>query len=887
MTKQTDSAIDAALELAPQGIACFPVRLVHLPNGDVRKLPATPHGFKDASTDPAILRTLWRDHPGPLVGVATGTINGIDVLDIDQKPEARQWWQDNRHRIPKTRTHRTRSGGLHLLFEHASGVRSSAGRISLGVDVRSDGGCIIWWPAAGFPVLSDAPIAPWPQWLLAQALPPKPPEISSAAIVSDDKVNRGILAVVAHAREGERNRVLFWAACRTRRIDLGSRRRHRTADRRRRTGRPAARRGPRHHQLGLSPPRARSLIMPHQAKPDFKIVPPPEKPDLRCHSDYAAVATATLNYLRENADLYRYGGRLAFIKRDDEDRPTIRVADVHDIRMIVADYVQPFKLDKDGSRKDIALPIDIAQLMLAAFNDIAAFRPIVGVTTAPLLREDGSICIADGYDAESGLFCDYTNLPALDIPEHPTEADAKASLKAIRQVFVESPFADRVADRENEQATGLEQHPGDDESAFLNQLMLGVCRASMELAPGLIVRAADGNGGAGKTTLARAIATIAFGYEPKDSPFGEDMTEFGKTLLSELRTGPASVLFDNGNNLTLRSNLLNLVLTSGRAQGRVLGSSEMADLQTRALILMTGNALGVSADDIRRVLVSNLDARTEDPERRPVTNAEFIRDVIKPRRAELLRHLLTIWRWGRQHPEEIAKGEALVSFGQYCRWVRDPLRALDCKDPVARIDELKQTDPKREHQATVFRKWWKVHDKKPNNKLQTKPVTAFGLGAEVCALIDPNYGGNNRAKVISDLASWRGVRVGGFVLEHNAAKKGKWSPTQYRLSRQQELKDDDEASEASQRNSTDHAERAGSDEASPGSGRFRFFATHDDDVCEHCERGREAGTVYRVCRWNEVEHHLLHEGCADAFYAREEEIADGWASAYEDDGDAG
>ena len=224
------------------------------------------------------------------------------------------------------------------------------------------------------------------------------------------------------------------------------------------------------------------------------------------------------------------------------------------------------------------------------------------------------------------------------------------------------------------------------------------------------------------------------------------MVEYDKTLLSELRTGPVAVMFDNGNAITLRSNLLNLVLTSGRAHGRVLGSSEMADLATRALILMTGNALGVSADDIRRVLVSNLDARTEDPERRPVSNRDFFEDIIKPGRAELLRHLLTIWRWGRQHQGEIAKGEALMSFDQYCRWVRDPLMALGCKNPVARIDELKMTDPKREHQITVFREWWRKHPRS-EDKFETLPITASDLDTRVCEIVDPNYAANSRRKV--------------------------------------------------------------------------------------------------------------------------------------------
>lgn len=148
--------------------------------------------------------------------------------------------------------------------------------------------------------------------------------------------------------------------------------------------------------------------MPRKAnpKPDLKLVPS-TIPDLWVHSDHAAVATAVLAYLREHADdLYRFGGRLAFIKRDDEGAPSIRTADVCGIRMIVAGYMQPFKVNKDGTRKDIALPSDIAKLMLAAINNIAGFRALVGVTTAPLLREDGSICITDGYDEHAQLFCD-------------------------------------------------------------------------------------------------------------------------------------------------------------------------------------------------------------------------------------------------------------------------------------------------------------------------------------------------------------------------------------------------------------------------------------------------------------------------------------------------
>jgi hypothetical protein len=89
--------------------------------------------------------------------------------------------------------------------------------------VRADGGYVIWWPAAGQPVLADAGVKPWPEWLViepsAQALPP--PSRRALAVRGNDlrpTLHRalGIVRMVALAPEGERNRLLFWATCRAR-----------------------------------------------------------------------------------------------------------------------------------------------------------------------------------------------------------------------------------------------------------------------------------------------------------------------------------------------------------------------------------------------------------------------------------------------------------------------------------------------------------------------------------------------------------------------------------------------------------------------------------------------------------------------------------------------
>jgi hypothetical protein len=111
--------------------------------------------------------------------------------------------------------HQTRSGGLHLFFRHASsGLRNSASKIAQGVDTRCDGGYVIWWPSAGFSVLCDAPIADWPEWLLAGLLP-KPSRVRTELSIDtclDDRRLAGLVRTVARATEGSRNSALYWAS---------------------------------------------------------------------------------------------------------------------------------------------------------------------------------------------------------------------------------------------------------------------------------------------------------------------------------------------------------------------------------------------------------------------------------------------------------------------------------------------------------------------------------------------------------------------------------------------------------------------------------------------------------------------------------------------------
>jgi hypothetical protein len=200
------NALAGALKLAAGGMPVFPCL--------ADKRPATPNGFKDATCDPQAVRQMWARHPGQLIGVPTGAASGIDVLDLDPRHGGERWWLAHAHRLPQTRTYRTRSGGLHVVFQHAEPVRNTAGKIGPGVDTRGEGGYVIAWWMHGCRMV-EAPIAPWPTWLLERLLakqePPPPPRRQHPPADPADAAQRiaaRVLNRLAGAPAGQRHYTL-------------------------------------------------------------------------------------------------------------------------------------------------------------------------------------------------------------------------------------------------------------------------------------------------------------------------------------------------------------------------------------------------------------------------------------------------------------------------------------------------------------------------------------------------------------------------------------------------------------------------------------------------------------------------------------------------------
>jgi hypothetical protein len=221
----------AAEAAAARGWEVFPC----IPQG---KRPATRHGFLDATAHWGRVRAWWRAMPRANLGHPTGL--RWDVLDLDRRPGC-----DATELLPRLRdagwlagaagAARTRNGGVHLFFPTGGG-RSGA-IPALAVDWKAAGGYVLLAPSrvpadmaggtgtyewATVPTPGTGRPLDWPAlaaWLSPTAPthdPGRTPTHDPGRTPTHDPGRRlaALCARVAAAAPGERNRMLFWAACR-------------------------------------------------------------------------------------------------------------------------------------------------------------------------------------------------------------------------------------------------------------------------------------------------------------------------------------------------------------------------------------------------------------------------------------------------------------------------------------------------------------------------------------------------------------------------------------------------------------------------------------------------------------------------------------------------
>ena len=94
------------------------------------------------------------------------------------------------------------------------------------------------------------------------------------------------------------------------------------------------------------------------------------------------------------------------------------------------------------SASNINPPKDAATQILDMVEDWR-FPAIAGVVTSPIMRPDGTVLLAEGYDDATGLVL-FDPPPVPPIPERPNKDDANRALAALRNLLNEFPFDGKI-----------------------------------------------------------------------------------------------------------------------------------------------------------------------------------------------------------------------------------------------------------------------------------------------------------------------------------------------------------------------------------------------------------------------------------------------------------
>ncbi|WP_341941816.1 bifunctional DNA primase/polymerase [Microbacterium sp. LWH10-1.2] len=221
----------AAVLFASAGVPvfpCVPGAKNPLLKPDEENPEAQPGGFHAATTDARQVEAWWRRWPSANIGIPTGAVSGVVVVDVDRKPGGDGFAAFERARraglVPGwLAVVRSASGGAHFYFPaDTDRPQRSWQAAKAHVDFRGDGGYIIAPPSAvtgtgsyEFGAGADRAPAPVDADRLRDFLDPRPdpaPHRVRGPIRSEDAAR--LAAWVGMRAEGERNRGLFWASCR-------------------------------------------------------------------------------------------------------------------------------------------------------------------------------------------------------------------------------------------------------------------------------------------------------------------------------------------------------------------------------------------------------------------------------------------------------------------------------------------------------------------------------------------------------------------------------------------------------------------------------------------------------------------------------------------------
>jgi hypothetical protein len=297
------------------------------------------------------------------------------------------------------------------------------------------------------------------------------------------------------------------------------------------------------------------------------------------------------------------------------------------LRAYLADRVVSFavKRDQDGvetEERELFMPKTCGTIL---GRKDWPLPPLRGIVTSPVIRPDGTLLQAPGYDRATGLYL-QPHMPLRRLqPRVTTESLERAKDIVLNQMLADFPWA-QASDRAH----------------FVGALLTPILRPYFYgPTPMFIITATAPSSG---KTLLKDICKYAYGIA--ETAWPENDTELRKSITTQLyTTGQPVVVLDNlPNGYIIRSPVLSSLLTSEHWGDRVLGSTNSVTMPNDRLWVVTGNGLRTGGDNGRRAMWVRLDPNCPDPDQRDGFRVGDLRPWLRANASTVVAALVTMVR---------------------------------------------------------------------------------------------------------------------------------------------------------------------------------------------------------------------------------------------------
>ncbi len=351
-----------------------------------------------------------------------------------------------------------------------------------------------------------------------------------------------------------------------------------------------------------------------------------------------------------------------------------------------ANFMSENSIEGEPIQKPVNPPFDIVNdfLSLGSYPDLP---PLIGVSTAPIVASDGTICSDVGYQPKTRYF--YHESQKLEIGDTtPTPENIEKAKDLIwGEMLGDFPFVDGAS---KANAIALLLNP------FVRPLIDGAT-------PLYAIDASTP--GTGKSLLAD-VATMVFAPNgAKIMTAGRNDDEWRKRITAKLMTASSHILIDNVKGKLTSGDLAAALTVKNEWEDRLLGTSTTVRMPVRCTWIATGNNLEFSDEIARRTVWMRMDAKVERPWKRTGFKHPDLRKWVSSHRAEIVTALLT---WVRKWVSD-GKPESDITLGGYEQWshvVGGILKAVGIEGFMANADELyDQLDTERQAWVEFFSEW--------------------------------------------------------------------------------------------------------------------------------------------------------------------------------------